>query len=272
MNYETHAYRIKDWNKHFENNKTRTLVTMRWIPIPADLNDDGYIVISEHDNGAAHFGVWIALVELAATCKPRGTLVTGAGTGMSPRQMARKTRFPEPLIVETLARLVDPELEWMEIICLETSGTVVPESVTKVPPEVQSSTSTEQSTLPLTPPSGGDSVYPDFEKRKWINITPEMVENWKKSYPKVDVIAELRASFQWADDNKDKPKGKKKDWKRFVSRWLSRHNKDNALADRVTSIARGSGKGSRPQPAKTEEHNDPDGLARLERIQKGEKS
>ena len=58
-------YRIRDWDRHFENNRTRELKRLPWVPIPTDLSNDAYIELVEHRFGPAHFGVWIACVEIA---------------------------------------------------------------------------------------------------------------------------------------------------------------------------------------------------------------
>ena len=66
------ALSIKNWDKIYENNRTRELKGLRWIPIPIKLAGDGYTNILDKPNGEALFGAWIACVEVAGTCVPKG--------------------------------------------------------------------------------------------------------------------------------------------------------------------------------------------------------
>lgn len=102
--------RITDWAVHFENNRTRELKVMSWLPIPVKLGGDGYTEILDHPNGAAHFGAWIAILEVAAGCDERGTLLRGNRSGVrSPhdaQSISRMTRIPISIIEEALPRLI----------------------------------------------------------------------------------------------------------------------------------------------------------------------
>ncbi len=66
------VYSIANWDANFENNRTRELKKLAWVPIPNRMDGSSYRELVEHPNGAAHFGVWIGLVEIASTCDPRG--------------------------------------------------------------------------------------------------------------------------------------------------------------------------------------------------------
>lgn len=63
------AIEIVDWGKHYENHRTRELKRMEWVPLPNRQDGDGYTTLLDHPNGAAHFGAWCALVQVAARCK-----------------------------------------------------------------------------------------------------------------------------------------------------------------------------------------------------------
>lgn len=106
-------YRIRDWEEHFENNRTRELKRMPWVPIPTDLSNDSYIELIEHKNGAAHFGVWIACVEVAANSHPRGTLMRNGGIPHDSFSLSRRTRIPQVLIERALERL--KAIGWVEV-------------------------------------------------------------------------------------------------------------------------------------------------------------
>lgn len=106
--------RIRDWNGNFETNKSRKLKTLNWLPIPIFLDSDEYTELIDHEQGPAHFGVWIALVQVAARCSPRGTLLRGSRQPHTPASLARITRIPQDLIAEALRRLTG--IGWIEVL------------------------------------------------------------------------------------------------------------------------------------------------------------
>jgi len=59
----------------------------------------------------------------------------------------------------------------------------------------------------------------NFEKRKWENITDEDKKGWKKAYPACDITIELAKMADWLLSN---PKKRKKNYRSFITNWLSR--------------------------------------------------
>ena len=58
-----------------------------------------------------------------------------------------------------------------------------------------------------------------IETRSWENITDEDVSIWEKAYPAVDITQELSKMADWLISN---PEKKKKNYRRFITNWLSR--------------------------------------------------
>lgn len=101
-------YRIKDWNQHFENNRTRELAYMRWVPIPNAFDGDRISELIER-TGADGYGAWCALLLVAGRCGiapdktsgscdgdfPRGTLLRGNGKPHDARSLSIITRLPQ---------------------------------------------------------------------------------------------------------------------------------------------------------------------------------
>lgn len=56
--------------------------------------------------------------------------------------------------------------------------------------------------------------------KKLINITPEDISLWEKAYPGVNIEGQLLKMEAWLDANPDRRP--KKDYKRFITGWLSR--------------------------------------------------
>lgn len=118
------VYRVANWEDHFENNRTRELKAMSWVPMPNKHDGDGYTQLIDHKDGAAHFGAWVLIVEVASKCDPRGTLLRQSGTGLreghSAETLSRMTRCPVSVFRVAIERLC--EIGWLETIHLETKG------------------------------------------------------------------------------------------------------------------------------------------------------
>lgn len=105
---------IKNWDEKFENNRTRGMKRMEWIPVSCSLDDDGYLQLIDHPDGTAHFGCWIAISAIAARCKVRGTLTrTDGETPHDASSLSRISRIPEPIMRAAIIRLSD-DLKWIE--------------------------------------------------------------------------------------------------------------------------------------------------------------
>lgn len=112
MPTESPKYRIKGWLKHFENNRTKELKKMAWVPMPIQHDGDGYTELVGRPGGAACFGVWCFLVQLAAACEERGTLVRGNSKPHDIKSFARISRMSEKSFEEAIPVLL--EVGWLE--------------------------------------------------------------------------------------------------------------------------------------------------------------
>ena len=107
------TYSIIRWNDHYENNRTREMKNMGWVPIPCKLAGDGYTEIVAGTDGPAIYGAWVACVLLAASCKPRGTLLRSNGTPHTPETISRITRMPVKVIKKMLETA--QSVDWIEV-------------------------------------------------------------------------------------------------------------------------------------------------------------
>lgn len=99
-------YKIRDWLKHFENNRTRELKELRFVILPNKHDGDGYTELLDHPNGAAHYGAWCAIVQVASKCEPRGTLLRDGARPHDSASLSRLTRIPKIVFDEALSRLL----------------------------------------------------------------------------------------------------------------------------------------------------------------------
>lgn len=104
-------YSIVDWDQHFENNRSRDLKDLAWVPVPNKMGGDGYTELLDHPNGAAHFGAWITIIEIASRCRPRGTLLRGTSEPHDLRSLSRLSRVPISVYEEAIPRLI--KLGWL---------------------------------------------------------------------------------------------------------------------------------------------------------------
>ena len=106
------CYRIREWTKTFENNRTKELKTMFWVPMPTKHDSDGFTELMDHPDGVTHYGVWCLIVQVAARCDPRGTLMRDSGTSHNSSTLARLTRAAKEAFDAAIPRLVS--VGWLE--------------------------------------------------------------------------------------------------------------------------------------------------------------
>lgn len=98
--------RVRDWDRLYENNRSRDMKRTNWFPAPNDLSADSYVELVSRDEGAAHFGAWMALLMVASRAKPRGSLAWEDGRPHTAESLARLTRLPEGIVRTAIDRLL----------------------------------------------------------------------------------------------------------------------------------------------------------------------
>jgi hypothetical protein len=99
--------RVRNWDELYENNRSREITRAAWFAAPNDLSGDGYVELVVHPDGAAHLGVWYAVLMLASKAKPRrGLLVKDHGQPHTAASIARVTRLTEAVVSDALVRLL----------------------------------------------------------------------------------------------------------------------------------------------------------------------
>lgn len=118
-------YRIKDWNEHFENNKSREREKCSFCCVPNKQDGLGYGSLLAMENGEALYGAFVAVVLIASKQKKSngkgrsGWLTdTGLPDGcpLSARQMSVKCRFSAVTIQKMLDAVSSNEIGWIERI------------------------------------------------------------------------------------------------------------------------------------------------------------
>ena len=156
-------YKVRNWEDHYENNRTRELRAMSWIPIPNNHDGDGYTQVMAEKNGLELFGAWIVIVQVASKCGntagSRGVLVRGNGTPHDAISISRISRVSENKIQSALDYF-STSLDWLIISNLED----IPHEDATIPHE------------DATP----SHLTAKKERKEWNGTeTPEFKEFWK---------------------------------------------------------------------------------------------
>lgn len=85
---------------------------MFWVPMPTKHDSDGFTELMDHPDGVTHYGVWCLIVQVAARCDPRGTLMRDSGTSHNATTLARLTRARKEAFEAAIPRLVS--IGWLE--------------------------------------------------------------------------------------------------------------------------------------------------------------
>lgn len=113
--------RIKEWDAHFENSKSRTIKKVTWCPIPNKQDGLSYSRLMAHQNGASIYGVWIAIILICSKHEAvrQGYLTdTGRvdGVPLIPSDIALMSKIPEPIIIEAIEVLKSKGIGWLEVV------------------------------------------------------------------------------------------------------------------------------------------------------------
>lgn len=103
------AYSIVDWRDRYENCRTREVKRMNWVSLPVALDGDAFGFLMARPNGMRNYGLYIALVQIAANMPVRGTLEDAKGV-LTAKRLAVMLRSPEAEVAEGLEILSDPEV------------------------------------------------------------------------------------------------------------------------------------------------------------------
>lgn len=209
--------KIVDWATRYENNRTRDLKHMQWVPMPNRHDGDGYTTLLDHPNGAAHFGAWCALVQVASRCDERGTLLRHGAAPHDSGSLARMTRIPESVWLEVLPRLVS--IGWIEDYEIPQEGATIPHPSAMNGTEWNGKNGMNTSAPTRSTESAQRPVTYDFTTGLFSGVTDEMVATWQSACPAVSVDREIVKAAQWLLAN---PKKRKQNYRRFLLNWIMR--------------------------------------------------
>jgi len=118
MTASSPLYRIKNWDAIYEWETTRgkPTVPLKWIKVQTK-QGTGYKNLVTHSHGDAHYGAWLALLQVASRCFPRGVLIQKDGRPHTPASLSKESLLPSKTFAELLPRLLDvQDVGWIELM------------------------------------------------------------------------------------------------------------------------------------------------------------
>jgi len=234
------TYRIKDWDATFENYRSRERNgSLSWVQIPT--KQDGYVFrkLMSSDDGVRAYGIFIALVQIAAKTPERGTLADDRGP-MTTSSLAFRIGCGEAVMREAMQVLMSQDVGWV----IGDAPDAHP-STTRVPP-VNHPTTTEIPfpSFPSVPSDGrAETPKPGGEPK----FSAEFEAFWS-AYPKYRRRGKSETYRLWKSKRLDAQAGtamaalefhkRSEDWKKdggkYVpepERWLKRDRWQDAPND-----------------------------------------
>lgn len=156
-------YQIVDWNGRYEHERTRRLKhPLRYLMIPTHEEAVAYRVLTAGSDGAACYGCWCAIRNVAALATPRGHLVRDDGTPHTSATLAVVTHLDPDAMGETIRRCLSPQVHWLEEIVMP--GEKPPTLIIVPEPETSHRTVPEEApTPPPAPAAPSEHTPPDWE-------------------------------------------------------------------------------------------------------------
>lgn len=105
-------YIINKWNELYENNRSRSVSDLTWVPISNRHDGEHYTAIVSHEHGSKIFAAFILMVEVASRCQPRGMLIRDNRTPHTAQTLSTKTRAPIEWF-ELAIKYLEKETDWL---------------------------------------------------------------------------------------------------------------------------------------------------------------
>lgn len=107
------TYRIKDWDRVFENHRSRELKSLDYVSWPVRSKSEAFQFLMRSPEGVLAFGVFSAIVSEAARCPARGVLADEKGP-ITVRRLAVRLGTPEALLEAAVNLLTSEDVGWLE--------------------------------------------------------------------------------------------------------------------------------------------------------------
>lgn len=111
------VFQIKDWNSHFENDRSRQRANCSFVCVPNKQHGMGFCRIMAEPDGAAIYGIWHCIVGACSQQRSRNGWLTSdgdmAGSAWGVGDLALKFRRPEKEVERALQVLCSEKVGWI---------------------------------------------------------------------------------------------------------------------------------------------------------------
>lgn len=108
------TYRVRDWEKHFENHESRKVKRSYWVAIPNRHDGKSYRRIAAHSEGVQIFAAWILILEAASKMPERGVLADEDGP-LDAEDLSAMTGFPAAIFESAFNLLTQDRIGWLAV-------------------------------------------------------------------------------------------------------------------------------------------------------------
>lgn len=105
------CYRIPNWDREYENNRTREIKKLRFVYQPNSHDGLRFGRLMQRPDGLAIYGAWCLIVQVASKCPTRGVLHDGHP--LTAEDLAIRTRAPQAAFEAALQLLSSPAFGWI---------------------------------------------------------------------------------------------------------------------------------------------------------------
>lgn len=102
--------KIRNWDRHYETNDTRKLVSLHWVKIPNQQDSLSYRLIAAHPRGSEIFAAWVLILQVAS----KGRKEERGNLPLSPDELGIVTGFPAEIFSLAIDFLKTPKIGWIE--------------------------------------------------------------------------------------------------------------------------------------------------------------
>jgi hypothetical protein len=216
------AVSIANWDRLYENNRSRSIKALDWVPVPNKHDGEGYAMVMAHPKAAEIYTAFHLMLQVASRCHPRGTLVRPDGRALTAETLALKTRTKPAWFTLAIEVLSDPEIGWITVkeVADPHSGamTAHPDAMTTQSTDALApleGKGREEKGIEGREPHGTDVPAPgQVSDEEWLNQLQS-----QEVYRGVNVQAEYAKMKNWCATT-----GRKPSHRRFIN-WLNRCEK-----------------------------------------------
>ncbi len=235
------VYQVHDWDRHFENFKSRTVERCGYVCTPNKQHGEGLTYILTLTDGLSIYGVFnLILGACSQHAKPRQGWLTNDGTAQgkpwTASSLSIRWRQTEKVVSRALQVLSSSEVGWLIAHQVSVDGyqsdTAEPLNGRELKgiEEKGKQVSTPASSEPDVPASEPFAEFPVVGRglKTWL-LTVAYVAELSGDYPNLDVPQQCRSARAWALANPSKRKTAK-GMPTFLVNWMNR-----AVRDRQSS-------------------------------------